>query len=242
VLQQASRLLSQMTNCAGVALAPRPSQRTFKHIEFVSLRPRQVLAIFVSEEGLIHHTLFDIDHEITNQELAQMADYLNRRFTGLPLQTAKEQILREMREAKERYDSLLRQALDLGRQAIDTAAGGELFLEGATNILTQADFDDFTEMKQLFKAFEEKYQLLKMLEQCLNTPGVQVYIGSENAALGTRTCSLVVSTYECDGRPIGSVGVIGPTRMDYSSVIPLVQSTAKQLGHFFEEWRDGLAR
>ena len=242
VLHHASRLLSRLTNYAGVALAPRLSQRTFKHVEFVSLRPRQVLAIFVSEDGLLHHTLFDVDRDINADELASMADYLNRRFSSLPLQTVREEILREMQQVKERYDSLLRQALELGRQAIDTPADEELYLEGATNILTQVNFVDVEEMKQLFKAFEEKYQLLKMLEQCLETPGMQVYIGSENAALGIRACSLVVSTYECDGQPIGSIGVIGPTRMDYSTVIPLVQSTAKQLSHFFEEWREGSAR
>jgi heat-inducible transcriptional repressor len=241
VLQKASRLLSSLTHYAGVVLAPRLSQRTFKHLDFVRLRARHVLAIFVSENGLIHHSLFELDRDLTDRDLAQMADYLNHRFASLPLQTVKQQILREMREAKERYNSLLRQALELGRQAMDTPADGgvELFVEGATNMLNQIDFTDLNEMKQLFKTFEEKYRLLKILEQCLETPGVQVYIGSENAALGTSTCSLVVSTYECDGQPLGSVGVLGPTRMDYSAVIPLVRSTADQLSHFFEEWREG---
>jgi heat-inducible transcriptional repressor len=97
-------------------------------------------------------------------------------------------------------------------------------------------------MTQLFRTFEEKYRLLNILEQCLETPGVQVYIGSENAALGTRTCSLVVSSYERNGQPLGSIGVLGPTRMDYSAVIPLVRSTADQLSQFFDEWREGAAR
>ncbi len=242
VLQNASRLLSDMTNYAGVASAPRLVQRTFKQIEFVGLRPRQVLAVFVSEEGLLHQTLFEVDRDVTVNELSAMSKYLNQRFAGLPLHTVKSQILQEMQDVKERYDSLLRQALQLGKRAIDTAADGELYLEGAANILTQANFDDFDEMKRLFKAFEEKYQLLKVLEHCAQTPGVQVYIGSENSALGTRTCSLVASTYECDGRPIGSVGVIGPTRMDYSTVIPVVQAISRQLSHFFEERREGPGR
>jgi len=240
VLQNASRLLSQITHYAGVALAPRLSQRTFKHIDFVRLRPRHILAIFVSDDGLIHHSLLELDRDLADRDLARMADYLNQRFASLSLQTVKQQILREMREAKERYDSLLQQALELGRQAMAAQHGGaELYVEGATNMLTQLAFADLDEMKQLFKTFEDKYQLLKILEQCIDTPGVQVYIGSENAALGTRTCSLVVSTYERDGQPLGSIGVIGPTRMDYSAVIPLVRSTADQLSHFFEEWREG---
>jgi len=241
VLQQASRLLSRTTRYAGVVLAPRLSQRTFKHIDFIRLRARHVLAIFVSEDGLIHHSLFELDRDLADRDLAQMADYLNGRFASLPLQTVKQQILKEMREAKERYDSLLQQALELGRQAMDTPGDGEgeLFVEGATNMLNQIDVTDLNEMKQLFKTFEEKYQLLKILEQCLDTPGVQVYIGSENAALGISRFSLVASTYACDGQPLGSVGVLGPTRMDYSAVIPLVRSTADQLSHFFEEWREG---
>jgi heat-inducible transcriptional repressor len=241
VLHKVSRLLSQTTQYAGVVLAPRLSQRNYKHIDFVRLRARHVLAIFVSEDGLIHHSLFELDHDLTDRDLAQMANYLNRRFASLPLQTVKQQILKEMQQAKERYDSLLRQALDLGRQAMDTPGDGEgvLFVEGATNMLSQIDITDLEEMKQLFKTFEEKYQLLKILEQCLETPGVQVYIGSENAALGISRFSLVASTYACDGHPLGSVGVLGPTRMDYSAVIPLVRSTADQLSHFFEEWREG---
>jgi heat-inducible transcriptional repressor len=242
VLQNASRLLSHMTNYAGVTLAPRLEQRTFKQIEFISLRPRLVMAIFVTGEGLVHQTLFEMERDVTVGELTAMADYLNQRFSGLPLQTVKPQLLREMQEVKERYDRLLGQALQMGQQAIDAPGDGELYVEGATNILTYVSFDDQEEMRRLFKVFEEKYQLLKMLEQSLETPGMRVYIGSENVALGTRTCSLVVSTYECDGRPIGSVGVLGPTRMDYSAVIPLVQVTAKQLSHFFEEWRAGTAR
>jgi heat-inducible transcriptional repressor len=241
VLQHASRLLSQATNYAGVALAPKLAQRTFKQIEFIGLRAGQVLAIFVSEEGLLHQTLFQTDRDISGDELDAMADHLNRRFRGRPLQEVQTQILRDMQEVKERYDSLLRHALQLGGRAIDTPPDGELYVEGATNILTQINFTSVEEMRQLFKTFEEKYQLLKMLEQCLDTPGVQVFIGSENTALGPR-CSMVVSAYECDGRPIGSVGVIGPTRMDYSAVIPLVQSTAKQLGQFFEDYREESAR
>jgi heat-inducible transcriptional repressor len=213
VLQNASKLLSRITRYAGVALAPRLSQRMFKHIDFVRLRPRHILAIFVSDDGLIHHSLLELDRDLADRDLARMADYLNQRFASLPLQTVKQQILREMHEAKERYDTLLQQALELGRQAMATQNGGaELYVEGATNMLTQLNFADLDEMKQLFKTFEDKYQLLKILEQCIDTPGVQVYIGSENAALGSR-CSLVVSTYERDGRPLGSIGVIGPTRI-----------------------------
>ena len=238
VLQNASKLLSRTTHFAGVALAPRLSQRTFKHIDFVRLRSRQILAIFVSDDGLIHHSLLELDRDLTDRELARMADYLNQRFASQPLESVTQQILQEMQEAKERYDSLLQQALELGRQAMATQnGGGELYVEGATNMLTQLNFADLDEMKQLFKAFEDKYQLLKILEHCIDTPGVQVYIGSENAALGTR-CSLVVSTYERDGQPLGSIGVIGPTRMDYSTVIPLVRSTADRLSHFFEERRE----
>jgi heat-inducible transcriptional repressor len=241
ILQNASRLLSQATNYAGVALAPKLAQRTFKQIEFIGLRPGQVLAIFVSEEGLLHQTLFQTDRDISGDELDAMADHLNRRFRGRPLQEVQSQILRDMQEVKERYDSLLSHALQLGGRAIDTPSEGDLYVEGATNILTQIDFTNVEEMRQLFRTFEDKYRLLRMLEHCLETPGVQVFIGSENTALGPR-CSMVVAAYECDGRPIGSVGVIGPTRMDYSSVIPLVQSTAKQLSQFFEDYREESAR
>jgi heat-inducible transcriptional repressor len=239
LLQEASRTLSELSHYAGVVVAPRLAQRVFKQIEFVGLRPHQVLAIFVSEDGLVHQTLFEVDRNYRMDELREMAHYLNSRYSGVPLQTVSEHLLEEMQQAKERYDSLLSHALALGRQAISTGEGGEIYVEGAANMLSQEEFIDLAEMKLLFKTFEEKYRLLKVLEQCLDTMGVQVYIGSENAALGTTTCSLIVSTYQCQGRPIGSVGVIGPTRMDYSQVIPLVQDTANQLSHFFDERLEG---
>jgi heat-inducible transcriptional repressor len=240
LLQEASRMLSEMSHYAGVVVAPRLAHRVFKQIEFIGLRPHQVLAIFVSEDGLVHQTLFEVERAYSTAELREMAHHLNSRYSGVPLQLVGQRLLEEMQQVKERYDSLLGRALDLGRQAMSTGEAGEIYVEGAANILNQEEFADFEEMKSLFKAFEEKYRLLKVLEQCLDTLGVQVYIGSENAALGTTTCSLVVSTYQCQGRPIGSVGVIGPTRMDYSHVIPLVQETANQLSHYFDERLEGL--
>ncbi len=235
LLQETSRMLSLLTSYTALVLGPRFSTTIFRHVEFVQLRPRQILAILVSEDGLIQNRVVEVEREYQEAELDRIAAFLDARCAGLTLQLAKQRLVEEMGREKEQYDRLLDEALRLVGTTFVPAGNEQLFVEGTTHILESPEFADIQKMKALFQAFEEKYRIVRFLDQCLEAEGVQVYIGSENSFLGLNDCSLVVSSYKRGDRMVGTLGVIGPTRMDYSRVIPLVDHTARLLSRLLEE-------
>jgi len=235
LFEETSRLLSLESHYAGIVLAPGLSQMIFKQVEFIQLRKNHLLAILVSQDGLLHQKLLAVDADYPQKELNRIAAYLNHEFSGMTLSQVKKKILALMKAEKDLYDELMQKALELGRKAMNIAQEGELYLGGTTHILDLPEFSDVEKMKALFKAFEEKGLIVKLLDKCLSAGGVQVLIGSDNAFLGIPDCSLVIASYKRGDQTLGSLGVIGPIRMEYSRVIPLVSHIAKNLSHTLEE-------
>jgi heat-inducible transcriptional repressor len=159
---------------------------------------------------------------------------MNYLLTGLTLYQAREKLLEQMRVEKNVYDRLLEQALKLGERALSSPDDADVFIEGRTNILHEPEFCNISRMTDLFQAFEEKATMVKLLDQLMEPKGVQIAIGSESQVQEMEDCSLVTSTYGCAGRVWGVLGVIGPRRMNYSRVIPLVGYTAKLLTEVLE--------
>jgi heat-inducible transcriptional repressor len=236
LFEETSRMLSTESHYAGMVLGPRFSQTIFKQVEFILLRKNHLLAIFVSQDGFLHERFLVIDEDYTQKELNRISSYLNNEFRGTTLSQVKKRILALM---KAEEDQLLQKALELGRKAMTIVQDGELYLGGTANILDLPEFSDVDKMKALFKAFEEKAMIVQLLDECLSTGGVQVLIGSENAFLGVPDCSLVIASYKRRDQTLGSLGVIGPIRMDYSKVIPLVSHTAKLISHALDELEAG---
>jgi heat-inducible transcriptional repressor len=230
-LQEASRLLSLLSHYAGVVVTPRFSSQRFKRVEFVRLGERQLLAIFVSEDGFIQHRRIEMDDAPSADQLRHIAEELNSRFRGQDLHAIRATLVEEMREHKHRYDQLMQQILDAA-QGSPTQPPGDLYVEGKTNILDFPEFAEVEKMKALFKTFEEKYMIMTLIEKSLDGDGVRVFIGSENAALGVNNLSLVLANYRCGEYSYGTLGVLGPTRMEYDRVIPLVDQVARLLGEF----------
>ncbi len=230
-----SRMLSAESHYAGMVLAPRFSQTVLKQVEFIRIRKNHLLAIFVSQDGFLHERFLEIDKDYAQKELNRIAAYLNNEFSGMTLAQVKKRILALMKAERDLYDDLVLKALELGQKAMNTPREGELYLGGTTNILNLPEFSDIEKMKALFKAFEEKALIVQLLDQCLTIEGIQVLIGSDNAFLGVPDCSLVIANYKRRDQTLGSVGVIGPIRMDYSRVIPLVSHAAKLVSHALEE-------
>jgi len=239
LFEETSRMLSMESHYAGMVLAPRFSQTIFKQVEFIRLRKNHLLAIFVSQDGFLHQRFLETDEDYTQKELSRIAAYLNSELSGTTLSQAKKKILALMKAEKDMYDQLMQTALELGRKAMSIAQEGELYLGGTANILDLPEFSDIEKMKALFKAFEGKAVIVKLLDQCVSAEGVQVLIGSENSFLGIPDCSLVIANYKRRDQTLGSLGVIGPMRMEYSRVIPLVSHTAKLLSHVLEELEEG---
>lgn len=155
-----------------------------------------------------------------------MGNYLNGLMQGLTIFQARERILSEMKSEKARYDSMMSRALQISEQTV-TIGGDEIFVEGQARILDQPEFSDVSRMKEIFQAFEQKSRMLQLLSRCMTADGVQIYIGSETPVSNSAGMSLVTSRFTTANNTIGLLGVIGPTRMGYSSVIPIVDYTAR---------------
>ena len=236
LLQETTRMLSLLSHYAGVVLAPKLSQARLDRLEFILLRKGHVLVLQVSKDGLVQHRVIDADPELTQKDLTRISALLNEKFSGLNLAEIRLRLLQEMRAEKDLYDRLLQKAMELGRKALEEPPQEELYVVGTSNILDLPEFtENLEKMKALFKTFEEKAVILKLLNNSINTEGIQIFIGSENRMPGIEDCSLVVSSYRSGDRILGTLGVIGPTRMEYARVIPLVDHTAKLLSRLLDQ-------
>jgi heat-inducible transcriptional repressor len=233
VLKETSRLLSTTSSYVGVVMAPRLASNVFHQIEFVKLGSRRILAILISQSGTVQNRLLQTEEEIHPEDLVRMANYLNQLLQGLTIGQVREQLLREMQTEKVRYDSLMTRALSLSEQTISGDAP-ELFIEGQANILEQPEFADAGKMREIFRAFERKSLLLDLLDRSIEAEGVQIFIGSESHLLKMEGMSLITSTYMTGKDTVGVLGVIGPTRMGYGRVIPIVDYTAKLISRLLE--------
>lgn len=226
ILKETSRTLSSLSNYMGIVVAPSFNSDVFRHIEFILLSPNKVLAILVSRNGTVQNKLVETETSFSQNDLVKMGNYLNELMQGLTISQARELILSEMKTEKSRYDTLMSQALQISEQAV-TIGLDEVFVEGQARILEQPEFSDVSRMREMYRAFEEKGYLLQLLSGCMSAEGVHIYIGSEAPVSRSAGVSLITSRFVTSSNTIGMLGVIGPTRMGYSSVIPIVDYTAK---------------
>ncbi|MDI7258958.1 MAG: heat-inducible transcriptional repressor HrcA [Thermodesulfobacteriota bacterium] len=236
LFRETCRILSASSHYLGVVWAPRMSLLVLQHIEFVKLRKNLTLAILVSTTGMVQNRIIELEEDLAQSELDHLSNYLNGLLTGLTLYQVREKLLEQMRVEKITYDHLLEQAIKLGERAFSSFDETDVFIEGRTNILREPEFGNISIMTDLFRAFDEKTTMVKLLDQCTAPRGVQIAIGSESQVQEMETCSLVTSTYGCEGRTWGALGVIGPRRMNYSKIIPLVDYSARLLSEILETY------
>jgi len=233
ILKETSRTLSTLSNYIGIVVSPRFNSNVFRHIEFLRIGTRRVLAILVSTNGVVQNRLVETAEDIHENDLVKMGNYLNGLMQGLTILQARERILKEMQSEKVQYDSLMSHALRISQLAVTTEED-EIFVEGQSRILDQPEFSDVRRMQDIFRAFEQKAHLLELLSRCMNSEGVQIYIGSETPMSRSAGVSLVTSRF-ISNNTVGLLGVIGPTRMGYSNVIPIVDYTAKLVSRLLDE-------
>jgi len=234
LFRETSRILSSSSHYLGVVWAPRMSSVVLQHIEFVRLKRHVVLAILVTTTGLVHNRIIEVEETFSQSELDRLSDYMKGLLTGLTLQQVRERLLEQMKAEKGVYDRLFEQAFKLGEKAFFSLDDTDVFIEGRTNIIGEPEFGNLSRMAELFRAFEEKATMVKLLDKCIDPKGVQIAIGSESQVQEIEACSLVTSTYSYKGEVLGALGVIGPRRMNYSKVIPLVDYTARVLTEILE--------
>ncbi|MFP3870830.1 MAG: HrcA family transcriptional regulator, partial [Syntrophobacteria bacterium] len=212
------------------------SNTVFRRIEFVRLRSNIVMAILVSQAGIVHHTVFEIEDEISQEELDNYSRYHNEMLQNLTLHQVKVRLLEEMKKEKVLFDKLLAKALELSQQALQkNVVESELYIEGRSNLLDNPEFAHVEQMRRIFSAFEEKSKIISLLDKSVAAEGVSIFIGSESELQDMQGMSFITSPYTSGEELLGTLGVIGPTRMDYSRIIPLVDYTAKLLGKMLEQ-------
>ncbi|MBI5656591.1 MAG: heat-inducible transcription repressor HrcA [Geobacter sp.] len=233
VLRDTSKMLSYISHYMGVVVAPRFAAAVLRQIEFVQLSGRRILVILVAQSGTVQNKIIESDEDISADDLNRMTNYLNGLLQGLTIAQIKSRIVEEMENEKTRYDRLMAKALELSQQTVGDA-DSEIFLEGRVNIMDVPEFADIGRMKEIFRAFEEKNQLVNLLNRCMDADGINIFIGSESRVSQMSDISLITSTYRTGRNSIGVLGVIGPTRMGYAKVIPIVDYTARLVSRLLE--------
>jgi len=240
MLESASQLLSRLSRNVAFVVAPDLSLASFGHVDFVRLRERRVLAVLVSRTGLVTNKIVELDEDLSADELQACANYLNANFSGLSLDAIRMRLLEMMRQEKADYDLLLKHVISVAGStfAADGEAGAgerEVFVDGASHMLDGAETADLERLRTLFRTFEEKSRLVKILNACMIGEGVRILIGRENPDPGLRDVSLVTAAYPLEGSLGLGVGVLGSTRMEYARVIALVDHVARAVSQALKE-------
>ena len=231
LMQRTSSMLSDITHLASVVMLPRVEQSTLNQVEFVSLSDNRILVIFVMSDNEVQNRIIHTARTFSASELEQAGNYLNKMVTGKNLNDIRKNMLAELESMKENVNKLMQAAIEMAQQAIDTnLQDGDYVLAGETNLMGVSGWGDIERLKRLFDTFNQKRDILHLLEQSIHAKGVQIFIGEESGYEVLDDCSVVTSPYESEGQILGVLGVIGPTRMDYERVIPIVDLTAKMLG------------
>lgn len=232
LLVSASRQLSDITAMAGVVMLPRREVVALRQVEFLPLSSRRVLVILVLNEQEVQNRIIHTSRDYSPAELQQIANYLTQLCAGQDLRQARERLLREMNEARDSMNQMMADAIEMASQAFATdETGQDYFIEGQTNLMSYADMGNIERLRKLFDAFNQKRDILQLLDQSLHADGVQIFIGEESGYEVLGDCSVVSAPYKVNDEVIGVLGVIGPTRMAYDRVIPIVDMTARLLGN-----------
>lgn len=231
VLTAASSLLSELTSFAGIVAAPRREATKIRQIEFVSLSETRVLLIIVTMSGDVQNRILFTQRPYSPAELVTAANYLNHHCTGLAFHEMVEHLRNELTQLQQNMSELMTAAISAGQQAIEEQEQGDNYLiSGERNLLEVDDISsNMNRLRELFRMFEEKSSLVQLLDISNRAQGVQLFIGGESGISPLDECSVVTAPYKVDGQVVGTVAVIGPTRMAYERVIPIVDITARLL-------------
>jgi heat-inducible transcriptional repressor len=233
VLEQAISTLSGLSRCAGMVLAPK-TQRPLKHIEFVPLAPGRALVVLVSGDGLVENRVMELPADVPQSALIEASNFLNARLAGRTLEEARERILNELESQRSQLDLLTKKVVEAG---LATWTGsnqrdGQFIVRGQSHLLDDVTaLDDLERIRTLFEALETKETMLRLLDLAHSAEGVQIFIGADSALFSQSGCSVIVAPYHnAEEQIVGAIGVIGPTRINYARIIPLVDYTAKMVG------------
>lgn len=237
IMERTSQLLSALSQNVGIVVSPSLAKDRMQHIEFVNLSDKRILVILVSAPNIVHNKIIRLKDSFTNEELNRTARYLNTEFSGKSLAEIRTEILRLMHEETALFDKLLQTAMIICSQSIeaDEDAMGEVYVDGTSNILNKRDFADLERLRELLKTIEEKSRFVQILTECIEQDhtlkgNVQVIIGTENPTASLQNCTLITAPYRFgENETLGTLSVLGPTRIEYARMISIVSYVAKIL-------------
>lgn len=237
VMEKTSQILSVLSDNVGIVVSPSFAKDRLEHIELVNLSDKRILVVMVSAPNIVHNRIIQFKESFSNEELERTARYLNKEFAGKNLAEIRAEILKLMHEETALFDKLLQTAMIICSQSIESEEDnvGEIYVEGASNILSKSDFADLDGIRALLRTIEEKSRLVQILTECIEhdaslSGNVQVVIGSENSATSLQNCTLITAPYRIgEGEAVGTLSVLGPTRIEYARMISIVSYTAKIL-------------
>ncbi|HJP35517.1 MAG TPA: HrcA family transcriptional regulator, partial [Gammaproteobacteria bacterium] len=226
-----STLLSAVTRLAGVVTVPRPAHLALRQIEFLPLSDRRVLVILVLNDRDVQNKIIEVNRDYTEEELRHAGNYLTEQLGGRDLAVARSRLLKQLRQTRESMNALMVDAIEMAQRAFpDSEPEPEFVVAGETNLMGLEGLADMDKLKRLFEAFGRQQEMLHLLDQSLHMHGVQIFIGQESGYQLLDECSVVTAPFTTGDDTMGVLGVIGPTRMAYERVIPIVDVTAKLLG------------
>ena len=236
VISHAAQMLSSLSQYVGVVMAPRRAS-VFRHIEFLSLSERRVLVIIVSPDGEVQNRIIQTQASFTQSQLVEAANFLNTHYAGLTIEAVRERLTTELDALRGEIADLMKQAVDIGAQP---AQQDEVVVAGERNLLSVSEFSsDLGNLRRLFDLFEQKTQLMRLLDVSTQADGVRIYIGGESQVVPYEDLSVVTAPYEVDGQVVGTLGVIGPQRMPYDRMIQIVDVTAKLVSNALSHTKQG---
>ncbi|MFA5982551.1 MAG: heat-inducible transcriptional repressor HrcA [Methylococcaceae bacterium] len=229
-INTASRLLSELTQMAGVVTLPKRELVFLRHIEFLPLSNTRVLVIVVTNEQEVHNKIINTSKPFSAAELQQASNFINSQYAGRSLGSVREAVLKDLQDDRERMNQGMLDAVNMAQLAFaENSEQDDYVLSGETNLMGFSELSNMEKLKSLFEAFSQKQSVLHLLDQCMKADGVQIFIGEESGYKAFDQCSLVTAPYTVSDEIVGVLGVIGPTRMAYEKIIPFVDVTAKLL-------------
>ena len=232
LVSHASQLVSEMTQMAGIVSVPKQTNAKLRHIEFLPLPDKRILAILVTNEKDVQNKVLHLDREYSTDELQHAANFLNQQFTGQDINEVREHLIKDLENTRQDVDAVMKTAVEVASKALnnDELNTPEFIVQGEKNLVRYNDNTDREQLQHLFEIFDRKREMLGLFDRCVHNEGVKIFIGHEAGFEGFGDCSVITAPYSIKGKPIGVLGVIGPARMNYDQVIPVVDMTARLLG------------
>jgi heat-inducible transcriptional repressor len=227
LLGNTTKVLAELTHFTGIVASPHAESTRLKMVEFLRINPQQIFVVLITQSHMVHSRILRTSEDLSQEFLNSVSRYLNGQFVLKTLVEIRQQVLESLAEEKEQYDQLLAHVVRLSKRAFDISSQRALYVEGQSNILN--DFHDIDKIRGLMRALDEKMALIDLLDHTMAESSVNISIGHENKLEYLDECSLVTAKYGTDEQSVGAIGVIGPTRMDYLRVIPIIEYTARAL-------------